>query len=103
MPVKSTAELVLKVNLNKVIQVGKEDKDSASPFTTQTLQALARTRLVVRAALEEKGILDLPSIREQLEPVEWLRRGLQVGYLSPELLSISLTGTNPLELEILVD
>src|SRR5207302_7555882 len=34
---------------------------------------------------------------------EWLKGGLQVNFLSPELLGISLSGTNPAELVTLIN
>src|SRR5437879_5557976 len=105
MPVKYYAELVLRVNMTKLISVGRDDKEGASPFDPKTMIALAKSNFFVRAALDEKGVMDLPSIREQLDPVQWLRKELQVGFAqgSPELLAFSMRGSNPRELEILVD
>jgi len=103
MPLKYTAEAVLRINMTKLVKVGLDEKEGASPFTPQTLASLAKARFVVRKALEEQEVAKLPSIREQLEPVEWLRRRLEVGFISPELLSISLTGSKPRELEALVN
>ena len=104
-PVKYVGEVVLRLNLTKVINSGFDSREGASPFSTQTLASLAKMRFVVRAALNKPGIFELPSVREQLDPVEWLRSRIEVGFvnMSPELLQISIPGTNPLELKPLVD
>jgi capsular exopolysaccharide synthesis family protein len=104
-PVKWVGEVVLRLNMTKVIKSGLDDREGASPFSNQTLASFAKARFVAQAALQEKGIAELPSVREQLDPVEWLRNKIDVGFVnqSPELLSISMTGNNPLELKALVD
>jgi polysaccharide biosynthesis transport protein len=104
MPVKWTAEAILALNSTRLVKVGLDDnKESASPFSKDTLIALAKARYVLQAVLTETDIVKLPSIREQLDPVGWLRSRLEVSPISSELISISLTGTDPRELEQLVD
>src|SRR5262249_19181792 len=102
LPVRYTAEAVLRINITKLVK-GSDEKEGASPFTPQTLASLAKMRFLVRAALEEQDVAKLPSIQQQFDPVEWLRRRLEVDFISPELLRISLTGENPSELEALVN
>jgi capsular exopolysaccharide synthesis family protein len=101
-PVRYTAEVILRLNMEKLVKIGHDDKGGASPFTPQTLASLAKMRFMVREALNVPGVAQLSSYREQLEPVEWLRSRIDVGYMSPELLSISISGSNPAELITLV-
>jgi capsular exopolysaccharide synthesis family protein len=98
--VKQTAEAVIIFNKTKIVQA---ENEGVSPFDPQTLSQMVTSRWVVRKALEEPNVAKLPSVREQLYPVEWLRRELKATYLSPELMTIALSGYNPSELGLLVD
>jgi succinoglycan biosynthesis transport protein ExoP len=74
----------------------------------QTQMTLAKSRLVLGAALTQPRVAELGLIqtlkREQKEPVEWLERELKVDYkLGSEILQISLSGENPQELTVVVD
>jgi len=100
MPVRYTAEAVIVMNKNRLVPV---DNEGFSPFTALTLSQLVKQRWIVQKALEEPGVSKLPSVRDQLYPVEWLRRGLQVTYQSEELMTITLSGYNSAELVTLVD
>src|SRR5262249_1185904 len=80
-----------------------EEKESPSPFTKETLLALPRTAFVIQGAVTRRDIAQRASIREQLDPVGWLRSRIDVSAISPELMTISMTGTDRQELEVLVD
>lgn len=104
MPVKYTAQALLALNSLKLVKSGVGDeRETASPFTRDTLLALAKTREMIRAALDEEGMMKLPSIREQLDPVGWLQARLEVTPVSSELVAFSLSGPDPRELEQLVN
>ena len=63
-----------------------------------------RSRLLISAALQQKGISDLKMIREHERPVEWLAENLQAQFLSgTEILQISMEGKDPEELARLVN
>lgn len=100
MPLKYSAEIMLNVNTTRLIPV---DNEGASPFSSMTLATLPKARYIVSKALAEPRVAQLTIVREQIDPVEWLRRGLEVTFVSPELMTIKLTGYNPAEQVILVD
>lgn len=100
MPVKYNGEVLIRISTTKLVQM---DNEGVSPFSPLTLATIPKTRGFLQKVLDEPNIANLPSLREQLQPIEWLRRGLTVTYLSPELMSITLSGTNPPELVALLD
>jgi hypothetical protein len=63
-----------------------------------------RSKLVLNAALRKPKVASLATIAEQVEPVEWLEKELQVDYsYGPETLRIALSGDRPEELAIIVN
>jgi succinoglycan biosynthesis transport protein ExoP len=104
MPKKWVAENLMTLNSTQLIKLGLEDnKESASPFKRETLLALARAHYVIRAVVAQPEVAKLPSIRAQFDPVSWLQSQVDVTVISPELIKLSMTGTDPRELEQLVD
>ena len=104
MPKKWTADNLMTLNSTQLIKVGLEDhQESASPLKRETLLALAKARYVIQAVVARRDVAQLPSIRAQFDPISWLRSQIEVTVISPELMSLSMTGTDPHELEQLVD
>src|SRR5271157_2097781 len=63
-----------------------------------------KSRFVINAALQQRGINDLKMIREQARPADWLAENLQAQFLSgTEVLQISLDGKYPEDLARLVN
>ena len=63
-----------------------------------------KSRFVINAALEQRGINELKMIREQARPADWLVENLQAQFLQgTEVLQISLDGKYPEELARLVN
>ena len=63
-----------------------------------------KSRFVINAALEQRGINELKMIREQARPADWLAENLQAQFLQgSEVLQISLDGKYPEELARLVN
>jgi capsular exopolysaccharide synthesis family protein len=60
-------------------------------FYLATQSTLLRSDMVLNKALGYPGISDLPTIREQEDPISWLGSSLQVGF-SGEIMTIGLYG-----------
>ena len=75
------------------------------PTTYQRRQtALIKSRHVLQAAINRPGIAELPSVRNNPDPVGWLETNLKADFsVSPEILRITLSGPNPTELIALLD
>src|SRR5262245_883655 len=65
----------------------------------QTQLALITSKFVLSAALRREGISDLQSVKEQVEPLDWLARSIRAGFLGDsDLLRISMVGERPSDL-----
>ena len=74
--------------------------DSRTDFQAyrQTQAALVRKRDVLAAALGRPEVRDLPSVREQADPVGWLDRRLYVDFrVGAEFMRVSMEGDDPNE------
>lgn len=70
----------------------------------QTQMAMIQSRFVLNAALRRPGISELKTIRSLTYPLEWLEENIVVGtYNSPEILKISLAGSDPEDITKLVN
>jgi capsular polysaccharide biosynthesis protein len=59
-----------------------------------SLAAFIKSPMVINTAL--KQVKDLPTIREQSQPVDWLENALKTDFLlAPEILRLTLTGDRP--------
>jgi capsular exopolysaccharide synthesis family protein len=104
MPKKWTAENLMTLSSSQLIKVGLEDHpEGASPLKRETLLAWAKARYTIQEVVALPDVAKLPSIRNQFDPISWLRSQVEVTVISPELISLSMTGTDPRELELLVD
>lgn len=70
-----------------------------------TQAELLRSRFILQTALREPRVAELTSVREDPEVVlRWMERDLRVEFLEgSEILRLSLTGTEPSELTVLVN
>jgi succinoglycan biosynthesis transport protein ExoP len=69
----------------------------------RTQVALAKSRLVLNAALKQRGVGELNIVKTRPEPIEWLEKEIQADFsVAPEVLRIAMTGENPEELKALV-
>jgi succinoglycan biosynthesis transport protein ExoP len=70
----------------------------------QTQMAMIHSRFVLNAALRRPGISELSTIRSLTYPLEWLEENVAVDtYNSPEILKISLAGSDPEDITKLVN
>jgi capsular exopolysaccharide synthesis family protein len=59
----------------------------------RTQIAVVKSRLVLRAALQQPEVANLPQIQAKADPVLWLEKSIKADFLlGPEILSISLSG-----------
>ncbi|HJZ59467.1 MAG TPA: hypothetical protein VKE74_31275, partial [Gemmataceae bacterium] len=77
-------------------------QDSSNYQRTQI--ATVKSRLVGQSALRELQPLNLAIVRAQSNPVGWLEQELQADFtVSPEIMKISLKGTDPDELLVVLN
>ncbi len=86
----------------KTIDAEAEREESQRYQRSQLVQL--KSRFVINAALQQRGINELKMIREQARPDDWLAANLQAQFLpGTEVLQISLDGKYPEELARLVN
>lgn len=104
-PAYYTSFALLKVASTEPRLVFKKAETEQS-FDTyrQTQMALIQSRFVLNAALRRPGISELATIRSLTYPLEWLEENISVDtYNSPEILKISLAGSDPEDITKLVN
>ncbi|MFO0951496.1 MAG: division plane positioning ATPase MipZ [Isosphaeraceae bacterium] len=101
---KSTATAVLEVKIERPgLLPGSAGTRPDTRFFQSTQLSLVRSRLVLTSALARPGVADLPTVRAQPDPVEWLADELNAEFTGGELLQLSLTGDRPTDLAALVN
>jgi succinoglycan biosynthesis transport protein ExoP len=87
----------------KTVDTEAERGDEYPRFQKSQLIQL-KSRFVINAALEQRGINELKMIREQAKPADWLVENLQAQFVQgSEVMQISLDGKYPEELARLVN
>src|SRR5437588_9469740 len=71
-PAKHTARTLLRVPPGSTFLFRTAEQVPALADHQRTQMALVRSRLVLNAALKQKGVGDLSMVRERSEPIEWL-------------------------------
>lgn len=103
-PVEYTATAWLQVSLERPKVLFETREDDPLLRNRQTQTTLVTSNRVLTAALRKPGISQLPYIRNQVDPVMWLRRNLRVRFADQaEILEISMTGDDPEQLAALVN
>ena len=65
---------------------------------------LVKSRFVINAALQAKEVANIPMIKEQPDPIDWLQENLQAQFLQEsELLEIALSGDSAEEVADVVN
>lgn len=98
-PAKYTAQAMLHVAAEQPrILVKTAESQSEYSSYQRTQLAMLRSRLVLGTALKRPEIAQSPTIKQQVEPVEWLDKQLKIDFAeSSEILRISLSGIDPVE------
>lgn len=103
-PVEYTATAWLQVSLERPRVIFETRDDDPLLRNRQTQTTLVTSNRVLMAALQRPGISQLPYIRNQIDPVMWLRRNLRVRFADQaEILEISMTGDDPEQIAALVN
>lgn len=90
-------------NVPRVLFTTAEGRPDFASYQ-RTQMALVRSRLVLNAALRQSKVAELPIVKQQEDPAEWLAKELMLDYtLSPEILRVHLRGDQPEELVTLVN
>ena len=70
----------------------------------RTQQAYVKSRKVLNKALDLPNVKGLSEVQKELDPVTWLEKQIRVDFaISPEIMRISMSGTESKQLAILVD
>lgn len=103
-PGKYTARTLLTVPPPRPFMFGTREHVLNLPDHQRNQLAMARSRLVLVAALKLPGISQLPIVRKETDPVEWLERELQADFaVAPEVLRLAIAGDSPQELVQLIN
>jgi capsular exopolysaccharide synthesis family protein len=96
-PAKYTAQARFEVaarSASPIFFQGQGDEDF--PHFKNKIASLLKSPLVLNAALYDKDVQDLETVRRHASPVEWLETALKTDYLlGPEVLRVSLGGDQP--------
>ena len=97
---RHTAAVVFQVSAQQpAVLAPTSDSRVDFPAYRQTQAALVKKRQVLAAALERPEVRDLPSVREQPDPVSSLERRLVVDFrVGSEFMRVSAEGDDPEEL-----
>jgi uncharacterized protein involved in exopolysaccharide biosynthesis len=69
-----------------------------------TQKGLIKSHLVLNAAIKDKSVSNFQLIRGNIDPISWLAENLKVEFVGgSELMEISLSGDNPVELAAIVN
>ena len=103
-PVEYTATAWLQVSLERPRVLFDTKDDDPLLRNRQTQTTLVTSNRVLTAALQKPGISQLPYIRNQVDPIMWLRRNLRVRFADQaEILEISMTGGDPEQIAAIVN
>jgi capsular exopolysaccharide synthesis family protein len=104
-PTKYTARAMLHVNSvppRILLAVRELNPDYGAYQRTQL--AMLKSRLVLNAALKQQGVAKLKVIAQQIDPIGWLERQLQVDFANgSEILRIAMSGDDAAEPMVLVN
>lgn len=106
MPTTYTAVSLLRVAMREqqlVFQTADRAARSDFEIYKGTQRELLKSQLVLTAALRKPEVTKLSTVRQQIDPVMWLREELSVDFPgNAEIMRIRLTGEKPEELVVLV-
>ncbi|MHB1424365.1 MAG: exopolysaccharide transport family protein [Gemmataceae bacterium] len=106
-PAKYTAYALLEIAESEPEPLIPDQKHSSSAserYFENTQVALIKSRPILLAALRRPAVAELGIIRGHEDPAAWLEENLKVAFLEKtDILRISLDGTEPKELAVLVN
>jgi succinoglycan biosynthesis transport protein ExoP len=104
-PANYTVVALLRVSASEHrLLEGEKENDLARMTYMKTQAALIRSRPIIRVALEPTEVRQLELVKQHPQREAWLEKELKVGYIDDtDILSISLTGTAPKDMEMLVN
>jgi polysaccharide biosynthesis transport protein len=101
----SSSHLNVSMQENKLLQseqVGTVDRDKFEIFKGTQVGKLT-SRFVLRKAINKPEVARLPVIRQEVDPAEWLKDHLSIGFPGKaELMTVSLSRPDPKEAQTLV-
>jgi capsular exopolysaccharide synthesis family protein len=104
-PAKYSTRAILRVSqfVPRIIFTTGEQQTEYQTFRSTQLQ-LIRSAVVLGPALRDPKVAALPVVKAQPDPLQWLEEQVLAAFpANAEVLTISMTSANPLELEPIVD
>lgn len=90
-PAQFTAQTLLQIS-PRALRNGADGEDGLLTYQ-RTQSALVKSYAVIQGTLERPTIADLPTVRNQSDPIEWLSKSLLTdSLLGPEILRVTLSG-----------
>jgi capsular exopolysaccharide synthesis family protein len=106
-PAKYNAYALLRVSESEPQPLIPDQRFTSTPaerYFENTQIALIKSRPIILAALRRPGVSELSLIRSQDDPAAWLEEQLKVSFLEKtDILRVSLDGTEPKDLAVLVN
>jgi len=102
LPIKHTAQVRFHISTQRPAIVFQSDGSDLNNYE-RTQVELIKSELVLKEAVQRPGIAELGVVREQGDPVAWLRQALKGEFPAPEILRLSLIDKNPKEIELVLD
>jgi capsular exopolysaccharide synthesis family protein len=102
---KAQARLLVAAQPPKVLfqTVETEGHDDYKRYQN-TQQTLVKSQLVLKAAMRDRKLDNLPMVRKQADPIAWLQDELKVEFVAnSEVMEIALSGDSPKELAVIVN
>ncbi len=102
---KYTTRSLLRVSMNPQIIIFQTQDRYADYRTFQNTQTqLIKSRVVLGPVIRNPKVSNLPIIKAQTDPAEWIEKQVEVSFPSgSELLTVSMSSSNPEELEPIVN
>ena len=101
-PAQYTAQTLLQI-APRALHNGADGEDGLLTYQ-RTQSALVKSYAVIQGTLERPTTADLPTVRNQSDPIEWLSKALLTdSLLGPEIIRVTLSGDRAEDVAILLN
>jgi succinoglycan biosynthesis transport protein ExoP len=100
-PPKHTAESLLLVETEQPRLIAETKEYRSDPITDRRTQVALIKSLVVSKVVAQREVADLPIVKKQRDPTEWLEREVNAEFTGT-ILRLALTSDNPAEASTIV-
>lgn len=101
-PAQYTAQTLLQIS-PRALHNGADGEDGLLTYQ-RTQSALVKSYTVIQGTLERPTTADLPTVRNQSDPIEWLSKALLTdSLLGPEIIRVTLSGDRAEDVAIVLN